>query len=34
MKLYTGGKVCMHRLLMEEKGYAEKLLGNGRKFTP
>lgn len=30
-KIYTG-RVCMCRLLMEEKGPAKKLLGNGRKF--
>lgn len=24
----------MHRLLMEQKGHAEKLLGNAMKFMP
>lgn len=33
-KIYIGRKVCMHRLLMEQKGHTEKLLGNARKFMP
>lgn len=33
-EIYFGRKVCMHRLLMEQKGHAEKLLGNARKFMP